>query len=134
MEQEIQDILEEEDQHKSEHGSRLGDLPLSVGMVSRCEPAHIHVVCTGGSTSPCPALLPEGPSLALGMGVHDSSSVVLCGRQGKRSPPFYHRTNRGGEKPSRAPFLHDDLTSWFISHSVELLLLLGQGTPESTDP
>lgn len=30
-------------------------------------------------------------------------------------------------------FLHG-LASWFISHSVELVLLLGQGTPESTGP
>lgn len=30
--------------HKSEHGSRLGDLPPSVTMVSRCEPAHVHMV------------------------------------------------------------------------------------------
>lgn len=47
---------------------------------------------------------------------------------------FYHRTNRREEKSNRAPFLHDNLASWFISHSVELILLLGQGTPESTGP
>lgn len=53
-------------------------------------------------TLPCSALLPEGPSLALGMGVHGSSSGTPCRRQGKLGwgggNTFYHRTNRRGEK------------------------------------
>lgn len=38
-----------------------------------------------------------------------------------------------GKSPTGVQFLHG-LASWFISHSVELILLLGQGTPESTGP